>query len=130
MLAQVEQILIGGLSQTTILQAKRLQIFKEAWVIYHKTPPQKHKTPPQKNEPTWNYPRKKWKNLCLFRGELKHWYVKYVSIRLQQWLEPTLLQTKITSSTTQRCRPYQEEDDTSPQRLELCVTVFKYGSPG
>ena len=31
---------------------------------------------------------------------------------------------KITSSTTQRCRPFQDEDETEPQRFFSCVLVL------
>ena len=53
----------------------------------------------------------------------------YVHIRFQRWLEPMILLMKIISNTNQQWRPFKEEEDTVPQRLELCAPVLLTWDP-
>ena len=62
-------------------------------------------------------------------GELKQWYGTDIHIRLQRWLEPTILQTKISSFTTQQCYPFQEEEDTETQRSNPYVPILLTWEP-
>ena len=39
-------------------------------------------------------------------------------------MEPMLIQMKNISSTTQQCRPFQDEEETATQMLESCVPFF------
>ena len=48
--------------------------------------------------------------------------------------DPSMLGTnastkKNISSATQQCRPFQEDEETAPQRLEPCVSFFYMGAP-
>ena len=66
---------------------------------------------------------KNWRQLHLSRWE-KKLYGTYIHNRFQIWLELMIIQTKIISSTTQHYRPFQEEEEIVPQRLDLCVPVL------
>ena len=61
--------------------------------------------------------------------KMKQWYGTYVYIRFQIWLEPTLLQTKITISTPQQFGLFQQEEETVPQWLESCVHILLTWDP-
>ena len=63
------------------------------------------------------------------QGGMKQWHGTDVHIKSQQWLEPILLKMKIISSTTQQCRPFQEEEYIAPQRLDICAPIFLTWDP-
>ena len=64
------------------------------------------------------------KYIRLSGGGLKQWYGIDVHIRFQWWLEPMLLQIKRIIYTTQKFRPFQEEEETAPQRLDPSVPIL------
>ena len=54
---------------------------------------------------------------------------KNVHTMFQLLLEPMLLQTKRISYTTQQLRPFQDDKEIAPQRLELCAPVLLTWDP-
>ena len=80
------------------------------------------KTHFHKYEPTQSEPRKDLEiSASLGVNETIVW--KICSNKVPAMVEKKL-QTKITSPTTQRSRPFQEKWETAPQRLEPCVPIL------